>query len=846
MIGVRSENAMDNFKNTSLLILLCLSVLYGFSQTAKNPFDQKILGKLASYAMKHSPEKVYLHTDKSIYTSGETIWYKAYLVDGILHRPSSKSEVIHVELWGEKDTLIVRQKLALDGRGAEGSIVIPTNLKTGTLLIRAYTCYMLNERKPSPFQKEIPVFQQEFGGIGNPGTGIETKFQNGDPSSRRTLKKITPIVKFYPEGGDLISGLSSVLGIKAVDQEGSGLVLQGTIQDTTGLTVGFFNTYDAGLGKVTFVPKPGMSYRAAVSFSGDEYHFSLPKALSKGHVLSIRNNGDHLILKVATNLQSDLQGTFLVGHFRGDTFFKRSGKTEDGNTYSVKLNTTRLANGIAHFTLFDIQGKPVCERLVFIDHPQNEVKMDIVSHSKTYGKREKVSLDISTLDASGIALKSDFSLSVVTASNRLPKSMADGNIKSWLLLNSDLGNTVGDAGYFFENNSRERKFVLDALMLTHGWRRFVWEDFFEENNNPRTAYQPEKVEGTPLSGYTALTKYPNIRKPATVLLRIPGLNILEQQSTDNQGNFNFGPYNLDSGEETYLEIVESDLKAGKRKEEVSVYLDNEEPSPPIERPKRIPVKRNLRDQDSINAGTQQNIWDVKDYLTMAYQKRSSEFELDPTVTQLEEVEVSAPRKTRIEERIEEIAATVPHGDAYRRIIPDSEGTAGKTARDLIRENLGVNRLTFSLIYVDRSEVEPDYLEYLYASEILYIDVLRGIEAAIYGTRGYSGVLVIATKSLLYRGKRANNIPEYEKNLIVGFHTRREFFSPDYSFRRPEHERPDYRTTLLWKPNLSIENNDRKPIEFYTGDHTGSFIVKVEGLTRDGRAVVGQKIFEVQN
>ncbi|WP_282160755.1 hypothetical protein [Ulvibacterium marinum] len=834
---------MSYFKNTSLQILLCFSMLCGYPQTQENSSNQKILGKLASYTMKHSPEKVYLHTDKHIYTNGETIWYKAYLVDGILHKPSSKSGVIHVELWDEKDTLIVRQKLASDRRGAEGSIVIPTNLKTGTLLIRAYTRFMLNERKPNPFQKEILVFQQEFGALGNAGMGIETKFQDGDSSSVRIFKKITPIVKFYPEGGDLVSGLGSVLGIKAVDQEGSGLVLQGTIQDTTGLTVGFFNTYDAGLGKVTFTPEPGMSYQATVSFFGDQYHFPLPKALSKGYILNIRNNGDHLILKVVTNLQSDLQGTFLVGHFRGDTFFERLGKAEDRNTYSVKLNTNRLANGIAHFTLFDIHGKPVCERLVFIDHPQNEVKMDIVSNSEIYGKREKVSLDISTLDASGIVLKSDFSLSVVTGSNQLPHRMADTNIKSWLLLNSDLGNSVEDASYFFEDNSRERKYVLDALMLTHGWRRFTWKDFLGEADSSRPTYRPEKVEANIVSGYTALTKNPNIRKPAKVLFRIPSLNILEQKYTDNHGNFSFGPYNLDAGEEIYLEIVESDLKTRKKKEEVSVYLDSEGPSPPIERPKRIPVKRNPQDRDSINTDTQQRIWGVKDYLTMAYQKKSSEFELDPLVTQLEEVEVIEKKRTEIEE----IAAATLHGNAQRRIIPDSEGTAGKTVKDLIRES--VSSPTFSLLYLNGSEVSPlsfGYVLNMDASEILYIDVLRGFEATIYGPRAHNGVIVIATKSLLSKGKTANDTPEYEKNLLSGFHVRREFFSPDYSFKSPEHKRPDFRTTLLWIPNLSIKSAERIPIEFYTGDYTGSFVVKVEGLTRDGRAFVGQKIFEVQN
>ncbi|WP_299535002.1 hypothetical protein, partial [Ulvibacterium sp.] len=58
---------LSYFLRKSLLAISVLTAFYGFAQTQENPYNQKILGKLASYAMKHSPEKVYVHTDKSIY-----------------------------------------------------------------------------------------------------------------------------------------------------------------------------------------------------------------------------------------------------------------------------------------------------------------------------------------------------------------------------------------------------------------------------------------------------------------------------------------------------------------------------------------------------------------------------------------------------------------------------------------------------------------------------------------------------------------------------------------------------------------------------------------------------------
>jgi len=253
-----------------------------------------------------------------------------------------------------------------------------------------------------------------------------------------------------------------------------------------------------------------------------------------------------------------------------------------------------------------------------------------------------------------------------------------------------------------------------------------------------------------------------------------------------------------------------------------------------------------------------------------------DFSYDSFITQLEEVEVV--ERTRTE--IEEIAATSLHGNAQVRLIPDSVGIAGKMAIDLIAQAPGVvmddgmpkirgltginNNLdrptqaarrdpfetmpspNMPLIFVDGSEVNLGFLENIYASDVLYIDVLRGIEAAIYGLRGYNGVIVIATKSRLSKRGSPSNVPRLQETIVPGFFEAREFFSPDYAFEKPDHNRLDYRTTLFWQPNIAIEDSNRPPIQFYTGDTTGNYMIKVEGITRDGRAVVGQKAFEVQN
>ena len=43
-------------------------------------------------------EKAYLHLDNNCYFLGDTIWYKAYLVEAASLRPTAESHILYVEL----------------------------------------------------------------------------------------------------------------------------------------------------------------------------------------------------------------------------------------------------------------------------------------------------------------------------------------------------------------------------------------------------------------------------------------------------------------------------------------------------------------------------------------------------------------------------------------------------------------------------------------------------------------------------------------------------------------------------------------------------------------------------
>ena len=66
-------------------------------------------------------------------------------------------------------------------------------------------------------------------------------------------------VAFYPEGGELITGMSSNLGFKALNEFGKPADIRGHILDQTGKQVATFDSYYQGMGKFTFTPQKGLS-----------------------------------------------------------------------------------------------------------------------------------------------------------------------------------------------------------------------------------------------------------------------------------------------------------------------------------------------------------------------------------------------------------------------------------------------------------------------------------------------------------------------------------------------------------------------------------------------------------
>ena len=123
----------------SFRLLTGLLILFSFSIAKAQVLDST----LAVYSTKYQQERTYLHYDKTAYVPGETIWFKAYLMQGIL--PAEGSKTFYIDWVDDKGKLLNHSSApVLDGGVTNGQFEIPENYNGSFIHVRAYTKWMLN------------------------------------------------------------------------------------------------------------------------------------------------------------------------------------------------------------------------------------------------------------------------------------------------------------------------------------------------------------------------------------------------------------------------------------------------------------------------------------------------------------------------------------------------------------------------------------------------------------------------------------------------------------------------------------------------------------------------------
>lgn len=774
-------------------------------------------------------EKAYLHTDRDIYSQGDDLWFKAYLVDGISHELSDSSGNLYVELISPEIKIIDQRVVKLKNGLGIGDFNLSDTLKSGNYILRAYTRYMRNFGDLVFFHKSILITDGSY-----PLTPSDTLF---------TKHNLTEF-QFFPESGSLIEYVPSVLAFKAIDQTGFGCDVSGEVYTANGVVTTFKSSH-LGMGKFNFKPEEGVNYYAIIKYpDGAIIRKTLPSTFKTGFVITAStNNLNQTLITLKTNSKTYAayknRDVVVTISSHGKIIKVITTNINSQNTNFV-LPKEELPNGIVMVTMFALDNKPLCERLIFIEN-EPELVLNLETNKPAYQKRDSVILKLSVSDF--LEQESDAFLSL-SVSNDIYSYQFPSSISSWFLLESDIHGPIEKPSYYFDPSEPDRLKNLDLLLLTHGWRDFEWK------------YKAEKFsseKGFIISGKLrkSLLDVPIANQQVTLAILQNSKNIITSTQTDSAGRFRFEIENMVGKAKVLLSTINKNGKFNGR-----FMLDTIDTKPHNLKTDKFEIVMLRGYQEN------QNIPQVKTTYDFV-QSVNKQYTLSDTIligeVQITSKKKESPQESRIAQSRDKygypddeiiVTENLRNASDIKELITgrvagimftktSSSGDSGIRIR-------GVSSLTLSqepLFLLDGMAVSYSMISSIPVSFIDRVDVIKAERAAAYGSNGANGIISIITKS---SPNLNDTSATHTLSMIVnGFSEPRIFYSIPHTSSMTVGYKPDLRSTLLWMPNLKINSNKDFIIKYRNGDISSRYKIKVSGITSNGIPFSGNLSYDVK-
>jgi hypothetical protein len=622
----------------------------------------------------------------------------------------------------------------------------------------------------------------------------------------------------------MVQGLENRLAFKLTDKSGRGVEGSGVVISSSGDTVSKFTTHKFGIGSFSFRPQEGQTYKAQVTTAGgDQFSQALPAAQQTGYTMGLREEKEgSLKISIQCNEPGqEGQMVYLLTHTRGVSKGSDKAMVLNG-TASFYIDKSKPGEGVSQFTIFNHQGQPVCERL-FFKRPSGGLTLSAHSDKEQYGTRSKVSLAIQCTGKGGSATPADLSLSIFLLDSLQASKGID--IQSYLWLTSDLNGVVESPEYYLSASTPEVEKATDLLMLSHGWRRLSWKNAttqlqapsypLEYNGHMVTARVTDTRTGTPAPG-------------VPVFLSIPGqyFNLFSTRS-DAQGLVRFDVKDVYGATEFYLQC--NTPKEDYYRFEVLTPFSTQFTTsalPPLSLPSGIELiethsiamqAQNVYRGDSLRRFAQPLIRDTLPF----YGKSDYTYMLDDYTrfTTMEEV---------LREYVRFINVSARGGKLYLRMLDEN-------VKEFFEEHV--------LVLVDGVPLMDNNKIFDYdPRKVRKLDIIP--KGYLLGPNYFSGVASFTTYEGNLEGFSLD--PRILMVNYEGLLLQREFYAPVYETASQQSSRiPDFRTTLMWKPDIVTDEKGSSALSFYTSDNKGQYIGVLQGLDKEGRPALATFSFEVK-
>lgn len=495
------------------LFILCTANVY--AQSSDTIFS-RYFRYAQNFADAYPREKVSLHLDNASYYLGDTIWFKAYVVTAEQNLPTTISKPLYVELLDQLGNVVERQIIQLtDGEGT-GQIILNNTFFTGYYEMRAYTKWMLAFDNPSCFSRVLPVYRKRLSDEETPRS-IATYRMDASMKQRPKDKEKKFTVRFFPEGGQLVKGISSIVAFEATSRDKGAADVEGTVVLPSGEELAHIRSLHDGMGYFEYKPEEKAGV-AKIDYEGSTYQFDLPEALPQGYVLRIDNRREMLDITVARSSQAMKDTLAVFVSSQGRPYKCMTLDFEDELNCQFRISTKELPPGVQQISLVNLKGETLCERFCYV-MPRSSMLLACKTDHALYRPFEPVTCRIKVRDHLNRPVQANLSVSIRNGVESDFREY-DHSIYTDLLLVSDLKGYIHQPGFYFENQSAERFKMLDVLLLVRGWRKYDLSRLIGKRPFlPR--YLPE----------TSLTLYGQVESYFGKALRNVGVSILARRDS---------------------------------------------------------------------------------------------------------------------------------------------------------------------------------------------------------------------------------------------------------------------------------------------------------------------------
>ena len=602
-------------------------------------------------------------------------------------------------------------------------------------------------------------------------------------------------VNFFPEGGSLLENVASMVGFKAVDGSGVPIDISGEIYDSDNELVTAFQSSFDGMGKFSILPTAGKSYYAKIkTATGAELKQNLPQIIKTGYVLGYRLFKGKNIVTINTNdatlVQNPNAQLTVVCKAKGIPYLETT-QTLTSTTLSFELGKVKMPEGISQITLIDANHKPHSERLVFFEKDK-DLLVQLATDKVSYQPSEKATITVGSKSKEGQVKSASYCMSV-TDLNGMEDNEFESNICSYFLMESDIRGKEYHPAYYFDSNNPKRLDHLDNLLLTQGWRDFLWKTVpqIKESNS----FKVDK--GITISGRV---KQVFADKPlensfvSLSLLNKKRRNFFSVKPDAATGKFKFENIIFSGKTNMFLSSIN---EKGKFRGEILLDSIEKEPIP-------VTFRENFSNWSKMTLQEAQNVF-----------RKNVAFGVKPENI-LDEVAIVSKKKT---------TSRSFFGLPENSYIADADAKTFTNIYELIAQKIpGVmfngDSVTFirnnaSPFYVlNGFEVTKQEIDVIQPIDIERIDVIRGLQATMFfGEAAESGFIAIYTNP--NAPKRIKEKTYAIQKEIDGYYVSRVFYSPT-----PEQVQLDLdnklavRNTLYWNPYVHPDKTGVANVSYF--------------------------------